>query len=204
MMIVGVVGQIASGKGVLVDYLVKKYGFISFSLSTIVHEEVKKRGIKKIERKTLQDVGDGLRKKYGNDVLAKRAVEKLKVISSQLRGKNRFIIEGIRNPAEVEYFKKISYFVLIGIRAKRRLRFERILKRGKPWDPKTWDEFLKIDRRDYGINQEDSGQQVGECIKMADYILTNNKDLESFYKKIEKLIKKSKIKTQISKCHIKI
>ena len=194
-MILGVVGQIASGKGVFVDYLVKKYGFISFSLSSVVHEEAKKRGIKNYDRKTLQDIGDELRRKYGSDVLAKRIENKLEVMNYQLGGKRSFVIEGIRNPAEVEHLKKNPNFVLVGIKSKRTLRFKRLLKRAKPWDPKTWEEFLKIDRRDYGAHQEKSGQQVGRCIKMADYVLTNNKDLESFYEKVENLMNKLEVKS---------
>ena len=70
----GVVGQIACGKGVLVDYL-KRQGFASFSLSSILHDDLKKKGIKKFTRKTLQDMGDQLRKKYGREVLARRAIK---------------------------------------------------------------------------------------------------------------------------------
>lgn len=186
---IGVVGQIAAGKGVLVDYLIKKLGFISFSLSSILHQELKKKGIKDFTRKTLQDMGDELRKKEGNDVLARRAIEILKK-----KDKKYFVIEGIRNPGEVEFLKKNPYFILIGVKAKRELRFKRMLKRAKPWDPKTYTDFVKVDRRDLGIGQKRSGQQVGKCLAYCDYILTNNKDKKDFYRKIKKLIKSIKIK----------
>lgn len=184
MNIIGVVGQIASGKEVFAECLIKKYGFITFSLSTIVHLELEKRGIKSFTRETLQNVGDELRKKYGEDILARRAMEILK------KNKRSVVITGIRHPAEVKFLRTIKNFILVAIKAKRRIRFQRVLKRGKPWDPKTWREFLKIDKRDFGVGQEKSGQQVGRCIKLADYTLINNKDLESFYEKIEKLIYK--------------
>ncbi len=186
-MIIGVVGQIASGKGVLVKYLVKKFGFFSFSLSSIVHDELKKRGIKEFTRKILQDIGDELRKKEGKGVLAKKALEKIK--DQGLSNKN-YIIEGIRNPGEVEILKKEKDFVLIGIKSKRTLRFKRLLKRGKSWDPRTWSDFLKVDRRDLGLGEESLGQQVGKCLAYCDYVLTNNKDLKDFQRKIEKLITK--------------
>ncbi|KKP67910.1 MAG: hypothetical protein UR63_C0007G0020, partial [Candidatus Roizmanbacteria bacterium GW2011_GWC2_35_12] len=67
---VGVVGQIAVGKGVLVDYLIKKLDFKSFSLSSILHIELQKKGIKEFTRKTLQDMGDDLRHRHGDEVLA--------------------------------------------------------------------------------------------------------------------------------------
>lgn len=190
---VGVVGQIACGKGRLVEYLVKKYGFIAFSLSTIVHEELKKRGFSSYSRKNLQDIGDELRKKYGRDFLSKRAIKFLESTKTNLSYKDqkqKIVIEGIRNPAEVEYLKTLPNFVLIGIKAKRKLRFQRLLKRKKPWDPKTWQEFLMVDRRDLGIGQQSAGQQVGKCFPYCDYVLTNNKDIRDFQRKAEELIKR--------------
>lgn len=182
---VGVVGQIACGKGVLIDYLIKKLGFVSFSLSLILHEELKKKGVKEFTRKTLQDIGDSLRKQYGDDVLARRAIKKLLA-----QGEKHVVIEGIRNPGEIEFLKKNPSFILIGVKAKRELRFKRLLERSKPWDPKTWNDFLKVDRRDLGIGQQKSGQQVGRCLVYCDFVLTNNKDTTDFHKKIKTLMKK--------------
>lgn len=182
---VGVVGQIAVGKGILVEYLTKKLGFVSFSLSSILHEELKKTGIKEFTRKTLQDLGDRLRKQYGDDVLARRAI---KVLLKQK--KNRVVIEGIRNPGEIEFLKKNPNFILIGVKANRQLRFKRLLSRSKPWDPKTWNDFVSVDRRDLGVGQGKLGQQVGKCLNYCDFILTNNKDLKDFQRKVKKLMER--------------
>lgn len=191
MLIIGVVGQIASGKGVLVNWLTSHLGFRSFSLSSIVHAELKKKGIKKFDRKTLQDIGDELRKKEGDDVLAKRIIERIEsdIIrcnrSSQL---NRIVIEGIRNPAEIKFLKKNKIFILIGVKASREIRFKRLLSRGKEWDPKTYRDFLKVDRRDIGVGENKSGQQVGKCLTYCDYTLTNNKVIKDFERKVKKLM----------------
>ena len=182
---VGVVGQIAVGKGVLVDYLIKKLGFTSFSLSSILHDELEKRKIKKFTRETLQNIGDELRNRYGNDVLARLAINKL-----LHEGEKHVVIEGIRNTGEVEFLKKNPNFVLIGVKANRELRFKRLLKRSKPWDPKNWTDFVRVDRRDLGIGQNKSGQQVGKCLAYCDYILTNNKDTTDFQRKVDNLMKK--------------
>ncbi|MDO9027322.1 MAG: hypothetical protein Q7U68_00435 [Candidatus Roizmanbacteria bacterium] len=179
---IGVVGQIAGGKGILVKYLTERLGFVSFSLSSIVHNELKKKGIKEFTRKTLQDIGDKLRKEYGNDVLARRTIEILKE-----KNIKKAVIEGIRNPGEIEFLKKNPNFILIGVKAKRELRFKRLLSRRKPWDPKNWNDFVKVDRRDLGVGQQKSGQQVGECLAYCDYVLTNNKDLKDFQGKVERL-----------------
>ncbi len=186
--IIGIVGQIACGKGELKDYLTNHLGFTSFSLSSIVHEELRKKEINEFSRKALQDMGDELRKKYGDAILAKMAIKKIKNLASSV--KNRIVIEGIRNPGEIEYLKKIPHFVLIGVKAKRELRFKRLLKRNKAWDPKTWQDFLVVDRRDLGIGQKKSGQQVGKCLHYCDYILTNNNEVKDFQRKVKKLIDK--------------
>lgn len=188
---IGIVGQIASGKEVFAEYLIKKYGFCTFSLSTVLHQELQKRGVTSFTRKTLQDIGDELRRVYGDAVLAKRAIEILNNDNLPAGRQGRsVVITGIRNPAEVMYLKKIPRFTLVAVRAKRKVRFQRVLWRGKPWDPKTWRDFYKTDRRDYGIGQEKSGQQVGKCVKLADHMLTNNSDTGRFYRKIEKLVEK--------------
>jgi len=180
--IIGVVGQIASGKGILVKYLTEKLDFTAFSLSSIVHEELEKKGRVKFTRQMLQDVGDKLRREYGDEVLAQRII---KAINEQK--KDKIVIEGIRNPAEIEFLKKNQNFILIGVKANRELRFKRVLSRGKEWDPKIYEDFLKVDRRDLGVGQQKSGQQVGKCLSYCDYILTNNKDIKDFEKKIKEL-----------------
>jgi len=218
MLILGVVGQIASGKGILVNYLTRHLGFTSFSLSSIVHEELKKREIKKFDRTILQNIGDKLRKKEGDDVLARRTMEAIQTIenrrskagvedrwskidhqssnfypqplSSTFHHPSSIIIDGIRNPAEIEFFKKNQNFVLIGVKAKRELRYQRLISRNKKWDPKNYEDFLKVDRRDLGIGQNKSGQQVGKCLAYCDYTLKNNKDLKDFQRKVEKLMGK--------------
>lgn len=182
---VGVVGQIAVGKGVLVEHLTKKLGFVSFSLSSILHQELEKKKITKFTRETLQDMGDSLRQKHGDAVLAEKAIEYL-----QKQGSDRVVIEGIRNPGEVEFLKKNPNFVLIGVKASRAIRFKRLLKRAKPWDPKTYEDFVKVDRRDLGIGQDKSGQQVGKCLNYCDFTLTNNKDTKDLQRKVDTLMKK--------------
>ena len=190
MNIIGIVGSVASGKGVVTEYLIKKYGYTSFSLSSLVHDELKKRGITTFTRSTLQDIGDELRKKEGDDVLAKMAIKKLPT-SPRLRGASKIqkiIIEGIRNPGEVVYLRTIPGFFLISVDAPQKIRYERVIKRGKPWDPKSWEEFLQVDKRDNKDNKHTNGQQVRECMKLADVHLRNDSDIMHFHEAIKEVL----------------
>ena len=180
---IGLVGSLAAGKGVVADYFIKKHGFVSFSLSFIVHDELKKKGITSFTRKTLQDIGDNLRAKEGEGALAKRAV-----VILDKQGSTHVVIEGIRNPGEVEYLRKLPNFVLIAVDGTRTVRFKRVVERGKPWDPKDWNSFLKVDNRDHEDEANSKGQRVRECMNMADFYLENNKDLEHLYKEIKEAV----------------
>lgn len=202
MNIIGIVGPLACGKGVVAEYFIKKYGYTSFSLSSIVHDELKKRGITVFTRTTLQDIGDEMRKKEGEGVLAKRAIEKLTDCNLKLETQNlqnnklqatsyklqKFIIEGIRNPGEVEYLRTIPGFFLIAVDASQKIRFQRVLTRGKPWDPKDWSTFLQVDGRDSGDGEKTNGQQVRECMGLADIKIENDGNISELMSKLKKAL----------------
>ena len=186
MNIIGLVGPLACGKGVIAEYLIKKYQYTSFSLSTLVHAEVKKRGFVIVTRTILQNVGDDMRVKEGDGVLAKRAI---KTLNPKLYTLNpKIIIEGIRNPGEVEYLRSIPGFFLIAVDAEREIRFQRVLKRGKSWDPKDWKTFLKVDGRDSMDKTNTNGQQVRKCMEMADIRIENNGSINELMSNLKKIL----------------
>ena len=181
-MIIGLTGTKASGKGEAAKYI-KEAGFIYFSLSDIVREEAVNRGLNNYTIKQLQDIGNELREKFGNGVLAERVIKKIKP------GED-YIVDGIRNPGEIEVLRKHGAFI-IGIDAPQRQRFERLIKRGRVSDPKTWPDFLEVDARD----QQDKtsiGQHVRKCINMANIIIINNSTISDLKHKIKNVLLKLK------------
>ncbi|MBU5537594.1 MAG: AAA family ATPase [Candidatus Aenigmatarchaeota archaeon] len=185
MKIIGLTGTIGSGKDVAREILEKKFNTVSVKLSDLLdYSSLKKRGIN-ITRKIQQDLGDQLRQKYGTHVLAKIAIEFMK------KNDNVKIIDGIRNPGEVDFLRQKfgEDFKLIAIDAPQQIRFERIVKRNRPTDPKNWEEFVAADERDQGKNQPEYGQQVKKCIEMSDVVIQNDGSLEEFTKKVEDAVK---------------
>jgi dephospho-CoA kinase len=179
--VVGITGTIGSGKEVVKEALAKNFNCYSVSLSSVIQAQMKK----KADRKSLQDMGNELRKKYGNFILAKLATDYMQ------RDKEMIIVEGIRNPGEVDYLKKTfgNKFFLIAVDAPKELRWERIKARAREGDPKTWEEFLEVDERDQGVGEPLYGQRVRECIQMADFLLVNDGSLEEFQNRINEFIK---------------
>lgn len=181
-MIIGMTGRIAAGKETLTDFLRKK-GFVYFKTSTILAEELEKRGLE-VNRWNMQNLGDELRGKDGPGALMKMLLEKTEP------GKN-CIFDSLRNPEEAEFLKNNARdFILVAVDAPQKLRFERIIKRGKPSDPKTWEDFLKIDNRDFSDRENPMGQQVGKCMALADFSINNDSTLEEFQRQIAEFYKK--------------
>jgi len=182
LMIIGLTGTISSGKGAVADFL-KNKDYVYLSLSDEVREEARNRKIE-VTRENLQNLGNELREKYGKGVLAARVIKK---IASQ-RYTNA-IVDGIRNPEEVKELRKLPRFFLIAVDAPRELRFKRIVSRNRESDPKTFEEFLKVDKRDLGENERESGQQVAKCMEMADFKVVNDKDISQLNEKSDSLLK---------------
>jgi len=176
-MIIGLTGTKAGGKGVAANIL-KEKGFAYLSLSDIVREEAKSRGIENPTIFDFQDIGNDLREKEGTGALAKRAIAFFKFPGN-------LVIDGIRNPGEVEEFRKADEFFLIAVDALQEIRFKRLIERARQSDPKSWEDFLAMERRDMGLAEKTSGQMVGGCMEMADYLIFNTGSLEELKTKIE-------------------
>lgn len=180
-MIIGLTGSLAAGKGIVSDFL-KNKGFVYLSLSDELREVAKERKIE-ITRLNLQNLGNELRENMGKEVLAKLVVNKIK--NQQYIN---VVIDGIRNPSEIEHLKNnLKNFYLISVDAPREERFKRLVERNRESDPKTWEEFLKVDDRDKGIGESDTGQNVGRCMSIADFNLINESNLDSIKLKVEEL-----------------
>ena len=183
--VIGLTGTMGAGKDVVRDYLKQKYNCFYVKMSDVLMNELerKKYGL---DRKLLQDSGDDMRKKYGGYVLAKVSIDYLP------RDRELIVVDGIRNPGEIAYLKKTfgRLFVLIAIDSPPEMRFERLVKRGRPGDPNTLEEFQELDNRDQGTGQPDYGQQTRRCIEQADFLITNDGTFDDFQKKIAETVQK--------------
>ena len=156
-MIIGLTGSLASGKGVVSDFL-KEKKFVYLSLSDELREITKQRKIE-LTRENLQNLGNKLREEKGAAVLAKHVLDKIE--GQQYLNA---IVDGIRNPAEIEELKKLKSFFLVSVDAPIEDRFKRMVERNRESDPKTWQDFLKVDARDKGEGEPETGQGVRKCM----------------------------------------
>ncbi len=169
-----------SGKSTIVDALLK-LGYKLVTLSDMVREEARRLGITE-ERENLMSVGQSLRHEFGAGILAARALDKIKKESG-----DKWIVDGIRNPAEVIELRKHPDFILIANTAPENKIIERIFYRKRADDTLDKEAIKKKLRRELGEGEPPDGQQVGKCIEMADYVFDNVMPLEKVEEEFLKL-----------------
>ncbi len=166
---IGLTGLNAAGKGSIAD-LLKEMGYEYFSLSDIVREKATSLNLDH-SRENLISSGNLLRKEHGPGVLAKMITEKL------VKNKtSKAVVDSIRNPFEIEELRKLPGFYLIGIDAPVEIRFERSMKRGRIGYEKNLSDFIDIEKRENSADP--AKQQLFECLKLADVIITNSGSFE--------------------------
>jgi dephospho-CoA kinase len=184
----GVVGTKACGKQVFVDHGATQ-GFSGYTLSAPLKVMFQERhGRADWQTEDLMDLGDELRRKHGPGHLAGETL----MLASQA-GHRRVVIDGLRNPGEVERLRQLAgaNLVLVGITAPLMTRWERVQKRAKKGDPTTIEGFLAMDDKDRGIGQSADGQQVDRTLAMVPHenVFVNDGTLAAFQDWIDRRIK---------------
>lgn len=121
---------------------------------------------------TVGQVANGERETHGKNIWAKRAIERM---SGDI-----FLVDGCRSMDEVRSYRELSDQVyIIGVHAPRMTRYERLVKRGRDDAPGSIEEFDERDNRELGWG-------LGSLIALADILLVNDSDLESFHEHVRK------------------
>ena len=176
--IIGLVGQMASGKGTVAEYLEKNYQARTYRFSTILRDVLERLHCE-ITRATLQGLSTALRGVLGEDLLAKVITEDVKQ-----DGNNIIVVDGIRRMADIKYLKDLNNFILVKIVADPKIRYERLIKRTENSGDtqKTYEEFL-------ADQSKEADAEIPAVMQTAQEEINNDGNFDDLYKQIEKLIK---------------
>ena len=190
-MIIGLTGKNAAGKGEIAKHL-QGNGFVYFSLSDALRDEATRQGLDH-SRETLIKLGTEMREKFGNGILAKRINEKIGKLKN--KDKNNFAVDSIRNPGEIKELRKNKDFILVAVHTDAKIRFQRLLRRGRIGDAQTIEEFLEHEKKEN--NDKGAGQQLDKCIEMADKVINSNGTVEEANNDIDRYL--DSLKSQFNK-----
>ncbi len=174
-MIIGLTGENCAGKTIVAEYLMKR-SFYFLSLSDVIREELKAEG-KAITRSNLIEKGNELRERFGPGVLGKR-------IADKIQADKNYVIDSIRNPAEVEELKKLGRFSLFYITAPPETRFKRIKERKRETDPQTYEAFLEIEKMEMD-NEDKTKQNLKGTFALADRTISNEGSMNDMHDKMD-------------------
>lgn len=180
-MTIGITGTLGAGKGTIVDYLVKNKGFVHFSVRAFITEEIRRRGYP-VNRDYMTLVGNDLRAAHSPSYIVEQLYEQ-----AQKTGRN-CIIESVRTPGEVAALRDKPNFYLFAVDADAKIRYERVVLRGSETDHVTFETFLSNETREMS-NTDPNKQNLGECIRQADFRFDNGGTIEDLNKQVEKALK---------------
>ena len=176
-MLIGLTGRNAAGKGEVAEHLQKK-SFSYCSLSDVIRDEIHSNG-GKLTRENLINMGNKLRSQFGASILAQRVLAKT-------QNNNHYVIDSIRNPAEVEVLKHGGHFRLLTVKADAKIRFQRIKERNREGDPLSYNNFLALEEKEAVGNV--NSQTLSAVEALADHTLENNQSLQELHDTVDKLL----------------
>lgn len=188
MIVIGITGTLGAGKGTVVEYLVKNKGFKHFSVREYLADILRKKSIE-INRESLVNLGNELRKKYGADYIARELYKKARMYE-----KNS-IIESIRTAGEANSLKRRKNFYLFAVDAKPLTRYQRITKRGSETDMISLKKFMADERKEMS-SDDPNKQNLSIVIGLADYKLDNNGRIKDLFLQVDKAFYDIENKTQ--------
>ncbi len=170
MLVIVITGLPGSGK-TIASNVAREMGLPVITMGDVIRDEATRSGISSSTASAM------LRLRGGTRVIAYKTIERIPKQSSVV------VIDGARSIREVEAVEEAlsTKVVLIYVVAPWRARFERLMRRGRPDDPRSIEDFLMRDLRElrYGL---------GDLIARADYILVNDSSIEEFKDRVRKVL----------------
>jgi len=174
-----VTGMPGAGKDEFIKVALER-GYKEYHMGDVVRYHARKSNIP-VSDESIGKFATDERKRYGMHIWAARTV-------AQMKGKEKVVIDGLRNMEELDYFRKnLRCLYVVAIFASRKDRLERILRRGREDDVKSEEGLIRRDSRELSWG-------IGEVIALADYTLVNDGTLGDFKQKAGRLLDKLSVK----------
>lgn len=177
-LILGITGEMGSGKGTIAKHVNLEHKGSVHKFSTILRDVLDRLYLEQ-SRDNMQALSTIIRKTYGEDILAKGMYHDAQNDEHEL-----VIVDGVRRMSDITFLKELPHFKLIYVDADIQNRYERIVKRGENPDDakKTFAEFQKA-------HEDESEIQIRDLKNYANYIVNNDGVYADLYKQVDEIIK---------------
>jgi len=187
--IIGISGTTASGKDTVSEMLVNRHGWLFVSVSEILRDELKKRGVP-IERKNLRTLSAEWRREHGLGVLVDKAVQQF----HRSGGRDKYqglVIASLRHPGEAARVQELGGRV-VWTDADPKVRYQRIVDRNRGTeDHVSFDEFLAEEQAQMKPSGDEATLSLSGVKERADiFIVNDSDDIGAFKDQAEKELSK--------------
>lgn len=176
-LILGIAGEMGSGKEAVSTHLCEKYGASSRNFSQIL-KDILERLYLPIVRENFSPLSLALRQTFGEDILAKAMFQDAVNDKADI-----IVVQGIRRQEDMTFLKEFSNFKFLYIDADIKTRFERVKNRKE----KENDALMTFEQFE-SSHQYETEKTIPPLRKDADYIIQNNGTYEQLYAQIDKVI----------------
>lgn len=176
--IIGIAGEIASGKDTVTKYLQDRYGAKQYRFSDPLRAILKTLHLE-ITRDNLTAVSTHLREAFGQDILA-HVIEKNAATSEA----DIVVIDGVRRLSDIDLVREKPNFTFWYTEADVNIRYERLHKRRENEDDSilTFEQFLED-------HSNETERFIPELKSKANYVIENNGTLEELHAKVDAIMK---------------
>ena len=178
-LVICLTGMPGAGKSTVAN-LLKEKNFHVIIMGDIIREKALEEKME-LNDENLGMLMKNLRYEYGNGIIAKLTLQKIK----KLDDFNKFVvIDGIRSYEEFKILKDLDFVKLLAIHASSNTRYNHIKLRDRSDSPSSYEKFLQRDKREIDIG-------ICEAIALSDEVISNNAlTISEFRNNVEKIIAK--------------
>ena len=173
--IIGLMGEIASGKTEVSRYLLDSRGAGYHRFSNVLSDILYRLHLEDT-RDNLQALGKSLREPFGEDILSEAVKKDIIADDSEI-----VLVDGIRYPSEARMVKSLGGRILY-ITAPARLRYERSSKRASRGEEgNSFEKFLENDSKA-------TERLISEAAKLADIRIENTGTISELRSRVDSFL----------------
>lgn len=175
--ILGISGEIASGKDTVGDYLAKVHGVFKLRFSQPLRDILDRLGLEQ-NRENLSRVSLYLRKAFGEDLLSRVILGE-----AEKGGADFVVVDGIRRLSDTVHMETNEHFYFCYIDVTPEKRFERLTRRRQNTDDasKTETQFERDAQRETEVS-------IHELRDRADFVIDNNGTLAELQSQVDDMV----------------
>lgn len=175
--ILGIAGEIASGKGTVAKHIEEKHSGSSHRFSTALRDVARRMHLEE-SRENLQKISTIFRENFNDNILSEVICQDVAEDTKQI-----IVIDGVRRMADIDRLKSLAGFKLVFIDANVDIRYQRIINRRENSDDeqKTYAEFV-------ADHEREAESQVEDLKNYADFVVDNEGTFLELYHQVDKII----------------